>query len=76
MAGHMVLVGDDRNVYMVLVVKAEVKRPLGRPKRKWEENIKIEPKEIRHKGVEWIDLAQDRDRQCFLVNSVMNHRVP
>jgi hypothetical protein len=57
------------------VGKPEGKRPLGRPKRRWEDNIKIELKEVRCGGMDWIELAQDRDRWRALVNVVMNLRV-
>jgi hypothetical protein len=60
----------------VLVGKPEGKRPLGRPKRRWEDNIKKGLQEGRWRGMDWIDLAQDRDRWRALVNVVMNLRVP
>jgi hypothetical protein len=56
--------------------KARRKRPLGRPRRRWVDNIKIELREIRWDGTDWIDLAQDRDQWTALVNTVMNYRVP
>ena len=56
--------------------KPEGKRPLGRPRRRWEENIKMDLQEVGCGGVEWIDLAQDRDRWRALVNAVMSLRVP
>jgi hypothetical protein len=58
------------------VGRPEVRRPLGRPRCKWEDNIKIELKEVGWKDVDWIDMAQDRDRWRALVNAVMNLRVP
>jgi len=58
------------------VGKPEGKRPLGRPRRRWEENIKMDLQEVGCGGVEWIDLAQDRDRWRALVNAVMSLRVP
>jgi hypothetical protein len=61
-------------VYRVLVGKPEGRRPLGRPRRRWEDNIKMDLQEIRYEGVDWIELAQDRDRWRALVNSVMNLR--
>jgi hypothetical protein len=59
----------------VLVGKPEVKRPLGRPRRRWEDNIKMDLQEV-GRGMDWIDLAQDRDRWRALVSTVMNLRVP
>jgi hypothetical protein len=59
-----------------LVGKAKGKRPLGRPRRRWEDNIKIDLQEVGWVGMDWIDLAQDRDRWRALVNAVMNLRVP
>jgi hypothetical protein len=56
------------------VGRTEGKRPLGRPRRRWEENIKMDLNEVRWGGMEWIDMAQDRDRT--LVNAVMNLRIP
>jgi hypothetical protein len=67
--------GEKRNAYMILVGKPEGKRPLGRPRRRWEDNIKMDLREI-WGGVDWIDLAQDRDQWRPLVNTVMNLRVP
>ena len=56
--------------------KPEVKRPLGRPRRRWDFNIKMNLKEVRWRGMGWFDLAQDRDRWRALVNAVMNLRFP
>ena len=67
--------GERRGVYRVLVRKPEGKRPLGRPRRRREENIKMDLQEIGCGGVKWIELAQDRDRWCPLVNAVMKLRV-
>jgi hypothetical protein len=67
--------GDGRNVYRVLVGKAEGKRPLERPRRSWEDGIKINLREIRWGSVELIHLAQGTDRWRVLVNAVMNLRV-
>ena len=61
---------------MVLVGKPQRKRPLGRPRLRWEDNIKMELQEVGYGGMDWIDLAQDRDRWSALVNAVMNLRVP
>jgi hypothetical protein len=64
------------NAYKILVVKPEGKRPLGRPTRRGEDNIKIDLREIELEGVDWIHLAQDRDRCPALVNTVMILRIP
>jgi hypothetical protein len=71
-AGHVARMGEGRNVYRVLVGKSEGKRRLERPRRKWEDGIKIDPREIEWGGVEWIQLTQDRDRWRAVVNAVMN----
>jgi hypothetical protein len=68
--------GEKRNAYRILVRKPEGKRPVGRPRRKWVDNIKMDLIEIEWDGVNWIDLAQDRDQWWGLVNTVMNLRVP
>jgi hypothetical protein len=70
--------GEKRNAYRILVGKPEGKRPFGRPRRRWVDNIKIDLKRDRIgcDGVDWIDLAQDRDQWRALVNTVMNLRVP
>jgi hypothetical protein len=67
--------GEGRNVYRVLVGKPKGKRPLGRPRRRWEDGIKMDREEIGWGGVEWIHLAEGRDRWRALVNAVMNLRV-
>ena len=61
---------------MVLVAKPEGKRPLGRPRRRWNDNIKLELQEVRCGSMDWIELAQDRYRWRALVNEVMNLRLP
>jgi hypothetical protein len=68
--------GEGRGVYRVLVRKPEGKRPLGRPRRRWEDNIKMDLREIRINGANWIQLAQDRVQWRAFVNTVMNLRVP
>jgi hypothetical protein len=68
--------GEKRNAYRILVVKPEGKRALGRPTRRWVDNIKMDLREIEWDGVDWIDLAQDRHQWRALVNMVMNLRVP
>jgi len=75
-AGHVARVGERRGVCRVLVGKPERKKPLGRPRRRWEDNIKMNLQEVGCWGMDWIELAQDRDRWRALVNSVMNLRVP
>jgi hypothetical protein len=74
-AGHVVRMGEKRNAYRLLVGKPEGKRPLGRPRRRWVNYIKMNLLEIGRDGVDWIDLAQDRDKWRFLVSAVMNLRV-
>jgi hypothetical protein len=68
--------GKVRGAYNILVRRPEERRPLGRPRRRWEDNIKIDLREIGFGDVDWIDLAQGRDRWRALVNTVMNIRVP
>jgi hypothetical protein len=68
--------GEKRNAYRLLVEKPVGKRPLGRPRRRWIDNIKMDVLEIGVSVVYWIDLAQDRYRWSALVNSVMNLRIP
>jgi hypothetical protein len=67
--------GEGRNVYRVMLGKPEGKIPLGRPRRRWEDGIKMDLREIGWGGVEWIHLAQGRDRWRAVVNAVMNLRV-
>jgi hypothetical protein len=68
--------GEKRNAYRILVGKPEGRRPLGRPRRRWMDNIKMDLREIGWDGVDSVDLAQDRDQWRALVNTVMNLRVP
>jgi hypothetical protein len=67
--------GEKRNVYRILMGKPEGKRPLGIPRRRWEDNIRMDLREIGWGGMDWIDLAQDRDQLRALVNTVMNLQV-
>jgi hypothetical protein len=73
--GHVVRMGEGRGVYMVLVGKPEGKRPLGRPKRRWED-MNVDFQEMGFGGMDWIELAQDRDMWRVLFNAAMNLRVP
>jgi len=75
-AGHVARMGESRGVYRDLVGKPKGNRPLGRPRRRWENNIKMDLQEVGCGGMDWIDLAQDRGRWRALVNVVMNLRVP
>jgi hypothetical protein len=72
---HVSRMGEERKVYKVLVGKPEGKRPLGRPRRRWENGFRIDLREIDLGGVDWIRLAQDRDRWWAVVSAVMNLRV-
>jgi hypothetical protein len=68
--------GEERGAYRVLVGRPDGRRPLGRPRRRWEDNIKMDLQEVGWGGMDWIDMAQDRDRWRALVSAVMNRRVP
>ena len=74
-AGHVARMGEGRGVYMVLVGKPEGKRRLGRPRRRWEDNIRMDLQEVGLGYEEWIGLAQDRDRWRAFVSAVKNLRV-
>ena len=75
-AGHVARMGEERGAYRVLVGKPEGKRPLGRPRHRWVDNIRMDLQEVGCGYVDWIGLAQDRDRWWTLVSVVMNLRVP
>jgi len=68
--------GEIRTVYRVLVRKSEGKTPLGKPRHRWEDNNKMDLQEVGCEGMDWIDVAQDRDRWQALVNAVMNRGFP
>ena len=72
MGGHVARIGERRGVYRVLVVKPVGKRPLRRPRCRWKDNITMDIQEVACGGMDWIELAQDRDRWRALVNAVMN----
>ena len=76
LAGHVASMGEERVVYRVLVGKLEGKRPLGRPRRRWVDNIRMDLQEVGCGHVDWIGLAQERARWRTLVSAVMNLRVP
>ncbi|KAJ4450887.1 hypothetical protein ANN_02320 [Periplaneta americana] len=75
-AGHVARMGESRNACRVLVGRPEGKRPLGRPRRRWEDNIKMDLREVGYDDRDWINLAQDRDRWRAYVRAAMNLRVP
>jgi hypothetical protein len=75
-AGHVARMRERRGVYRVLDGRPEGKKPLGRPRRRWEDNIKIDLREIGICGANWIRLAQDRTQWRAFVNTVMNLRIP
>jgi hypothetical protein len=74
-AGHVARMGEARCAYRILVGRPEGRRPLGRPRRRWEDNIKIDLQEVGW-GMDWIELAKNMDRLRALLNVVMNFRVP
>ena len=75
-AGHVARMEEGRGLHKVLVEKPAGKRPLGRPRRRQEDNIKIDRQEVERGCGDWMELAQDRDRWLELVSTVMNFRVP
>ena len=75
-AGHVGCMGEERGVYRILVGKPEGRRPLGRPRRRWVDNIRMDLQEVGCGYMDWIGLAQDMDRWRTLVSAVMNLRVP
>jgi hypothetical protein len=74
--GHVARMGEKRNVYRLFVGKPEGRRPLGRPKLRWLDSIRMDIVEVGWGEVDWVGLAQDRDRWRALVNSILNLRVP
>ena len=74
--GHVARIGEKRGVYTILMGKPEGKRPLGRPRRRWEDNIKMHLQEVGWGDMDWIDLAEDGDRWRAVVKAVMNIRIP
>ena len=75
-AGHVTHMGEGRGVHRVLVGKTEGKRPLGRPRRSWEDNIKTDLQEVGGCCGDWMELAQDRDKWRALGSTILNFRVP
>jgi hypothetical protein len=75
-AGHVARVGEDKGVHRMLVGKSDRKRPLGRPRRRWEDNIKMDLEAVGGGRGDWMELAQDRDRWRALVSTVKNFQVP
>jgi hypothetical protein len=74
--GHVARMGEKENAYRLLVGKPEGKRPLGRPRRRWVDNIRMDLGEVEWSDVDWIGLAQDRNKWRDLVNSVLSLRIP
>jgi hypothetical protein len=76
MGGHVARIGEKRNAYRLLVGKPDERRPLGRPRHRWVDNIRMDLVDVRWGDVDWIGLAQDRGRWRAVVNSVLSFRVP
>jgi hypothetical protein len=74
-AGHVARMGEERGVYRVLVDKPEGKRPLGRPRCRWEDNTMMDLQEVECEGMDWVGLAQDTDRWQAILNVVLNLQV-
>jgi len=74
--GHVARMGEERGVYRILVGKPEGRRPLGRPRRRWADNIRMDLQEVKCGYMDWIGLARDTDRWRTLLSAVMNLRVP
>jgi hypothetical protein len=75
-AGHVAYEGEKRNTNMISVGTSEGKSPLGKPRHRWEDNIKMDLRDLGWGGVDWIVMVEDRDQFRALVNTVMNFRVP
>ena len=75
-AGHVARMGEERGMYRVLVGKPEGRRPLGRPRRRWADNIRMDLQEVGGGCMDWIGMAQDRDRCRTLLSALVNLRVP
>jgi hypothetical protein len=74
--GHVAGIGEGKNAYRISMGKPERKRPMGRPRRRWEDNVKMDLREIEWGSMDWIDLPQDRGQWGALVNTLMDLRIP